>query len=773
MLLSSWLGRIAHRIRRRSSQKLQGKRWTPQVSDLRTVERLEDRTLLTTIIVDTTDDVVAADGNISLREALEAANTDNAVNEAPAGNGADEILFAPALEGQTITLNGTELLIDDSVTISGEVTIDANEQSRIFNIQGFGAPNAVSRAAGTVDLEHLTLINGNADQGGAVGLFGVTVFFNGVDFSNNQAETGGAVFADAFSSVNVFDSTFNQNTATVTGAGTADSGAIALLSSSAEINESRFDGNSAVGDQNNGRGGAIYQGGGGGSFLDVLASTFSNNSASILQASGKGGALWVDQEWSVENSTFDNNQAIGPEGDGGAIWNVGDGFIINATLSGNSADRDGGAIYSGVAQQHFLNVLHATITDNLANADFGLFGDGGGIFHDDNGLVTLDNTIVAGNERGSNQGPIGPNDLSGTFGSSSFNIIGTGDGSFGINDGVDGNQVGTDLALIDPLLGPLADNGGSTQTHALSPGSPALDAAGFTDETEIDQRGVRRDARFDGEDTISLFDIGAYELAIDFGDLPEPFMGNPSNYPTTLANDGARHTIVLGGPTLGANVDGDADGQPHPMALGDDMDTIFPRPVDIPFPPGDEDGVNHFTTLVTNAASTNAAAVDVTVSGSDGLLNAWIDFNQNGVFEVAEQIFTDESVAVGTQTLSFTVPAGAMPGGTFARYRIDSAGGLAPSGAADDGEVEDYMIQFLDGDQPDTPIVVDVPEGGPCVIRRVNGQIVIEIPGGQIIQSIPDDGSLVINGSDENSDTLTIEGDAIPEGGITFNGGED
>ncbi len=166
-------------------------------------------------------------------------------------------------------------------------------------------------------------------------------------------------------------------------------------------------------------------------------------------------------------------------------------------------------------------------------------------------------------------------------------------------------------------------------------------------------------------------DIELTYIEYDFGDTPDP------TYPTLLASNGARHT--LGGSLyLGASVDTDADGQPTAAADGDDLDAGG----------DDEDGVT-FTTALEQG---KAASVDVSSSGA-GLLNAWIDFNQDGDWgDAGEQIFTDEALAAGVNNLGFNIPAGAVIGNTFARFRLDSAGGLNPTGLAADGEVEDYQV---------------------------------------------------------------------------------
>ncbi len=146
----------------------------------------------------------------------------------------------------------------------------------------------------------------------------------------------------------------------------------------------------------------------------------------------------------------------------------------------------------------------------------------------------------------------------------------------------------------------------------------------------------------------------------DFGDAPAP-------YPTTLADDGAFHDAV--GPTLGATRDVEADGQADDGA--------------------DEDGVT-FGVVQVGALD---AAVMVNVQGGSGKLDAWIDFNGDGNWGgEGEQIFDSRSVVAGDNVLTFDVPAYALAGVTYARFRLSTAGELGQGGAAADGEVEDYQV---------------------------------------------------------------------------------
>jgi hypothetical protein len=163
-----------------------------------------------------------------------------------------------------------------------------------------------------------------------------------------------------------------------------------------------------------------------------------------------------------------------------------------------------------------------------------------------------------------------------------------------------------------------------------------------------------------------------YGGGIDSGDAPDPA------YPTLLARNGARHTIVSG-MYLGASVDGENDGQPNAFATGDD-DSIT----------NDEDGVV-FGGLLRPCGQ---APVTITASKA-GYIDAWIDFNRDGDWaDAGEQIFKNKAVTAGANNLNFTVSCNAMEGRTFARFRYSSTGYLSYVDSAPDGEVEDYAVMI-------------------------------------------------------------------------------
>lgn len=161
-------------------------------------------------------------------------------------------------------------------------------------------------------------------------------------------------------------------------------------------------------------------------------------------------------------------------------------------------------------------------------------------------------------------------------------------------------------------------------------------------------------------------------LGLDLGDAPDPV------YPTLLASDGARHAVVSGGPVLGASVDAETEAYPSAAADGDDIHSD-----------DDEDGVVFDSPIVAGSA----ASLSVTAS-APALLSAWVDWAGDGSWsEPGDQVVIDLALAPGVNPVSIAVPSWAVPGTeTFARFRLDSAGGLGPVGFAPDGEVEDYPL---------------------------------------------------------------------------------
>ncbi|QDV47458.1 Galactosyltransferase [Stieleria neptunia] len=205
--------------------------------------------------------------------------------------------------------------------------------------------------------------------------------------------------------------------------------------------------------------------------LTINRSSFLTNHAGV-----NGGAIRVFGTATISESTFASNSA---GNGGGAIINHGGLQSANATFSDNQAVT-GGAI------ENFGAGTTATITNTTIHQNSATLG--GGIYNN-GGTATLQNTIVAGNPSGGDLiSTTAPGSFSGTN-----NLVGDGNVPSGL----------LNTLTSDPLLGPLQNNGGPTATHALLPGSPAINTGAASGAPVTDQRGVTRDA---------VPDIGAFEV---------------------------------------------------------------------------------------------------------------------------------------------------------------------------------------------------------------------------------------------------------------------
>jgi hypothetical protein len=249
-----------------------------------------------------------------------------------------------------------------------------------------------------------------------------------------------------------------------------------------------------------GLGGGIYNTGS----LTISYSTLLDNSAAGGFADngnpGEGGGLYNSGSATVTYSTLTNNSASGGSGGsgynrglGGAIANASMLTLAESTLTGNSTHGLDMAVGAGIENTGTLTVTNTTISGNAARGTGGR-GQGG---IDNASRFNLWNTIVAGNMARS-----GP-DMYGQVTSLGHNLIGDGSDVTGLTET---DLVGTAENPIDPLLGPLLNNGGPTQTMALLPGSPAIDAGDNTDAPMWDQRGPGFPRIIHG-----TIDIGAFE----------------------------------------------------------------------------------------------------------------------------------------------------------------------------------------------------------------------------------------------------------------------
>ncbi|MGD9125921.1 MAG: choice-of-anchor Q domain-containing protein [Planctomycetia bacterium] len=356
-------------------------------------------------------------------------------------------------------------------------------------------------------------------NGGAIYKRGDSTFtVTGSTFSGNTAHAdGGAIYNYAYSDLTVHDSTFTNNQAL--GTQRAKGGAIYTADhSTAVIINSLFSENFTED-----YGGAIYNTK---SELTVTDSTITNNETHLYGA----GIYSSDGKVTVANSTISGNSAISKyvyyNFGGGGICNYnGQLTVTNSTISDNYANNSGGGICHKVTgygelnefQYHLLKVTNSTIAGNSGDTI------GGGIYSENVlSTPTLQNTIVANNTSADSNSE----DLAGDF-TGSHNLIGDGTGETGLVDGDNGNQVGTVAAPIDPMLGPLQDNGGPTWTMEPLSGSPAIDAG--DNELAVDPEGhsLLTDQRY------YLRQFGT----VDIGAVESQPMGIPVAYDDALTLD--------------------------------------------------------------------------------------------------------------------------------------------------------------------------------------------------------------------------------------------
>ena len=417
--------------------------------------------LPTVYTVDLTSNTGAGSGNagdLVYTVGLANANTN------PAGS---VIEFDPSVFStpQTITLAATLMLAETGGPEvidgpgAGVVTVSGNNTTEVFNIV----------IDTVVSMSGLSIIDGNGTFGGGLFNQGMLTIINST-FTDNSALYGGAIYTRN-GSLTLNGDTFSSNSAS------AESGAIDnWAGGTVTVTNNTFTGNSAP------NGGAIGNEWGS---VSVSNSTFSNN----LASTGAGGAIINDNpsdaysnSLSVVGCTISGNLAV----NGGGIASGGPDALslTNDTITGNSVTGVGGGLYNDGT----TTLIDCTVTGNSAA------GGGGGIANA-GGALKIGDTIVAENTATTG----GPDAQGYPVTSLGNNLIGEIDGSSGWNGS---DLTGTSAQPLDPLLAPLGDYGGPTETIALLPGSPAIGAGTAVSGITTDQRGFALD---------SPPDIGAFQ----------------------------------------------------------------------------------------------------------------------------------------------------------------------------------------------------------------------------------------------------------------------
>ena len=398
--------------------------------------------------VDENDGDVSA-GNLSLREAIDLTN-DNL--------GANTITFDPSVftggSSSLIRLTQGELVISETVTIDASDAIDV----------------VITGDAGNNDvLESGTLITDVAGSS---------------SFSRLDDNSRVLNFSNTDGNLTLSDLTITGGSRTgFDGAGIAFSGEALVL------NDSKVSGNRAFSIFADGGGIRAFNG-------DVF---LTNSTVSDNSAFSSGGGIFARDDVFLINSTVSGNRtrnSIG--GRGGGIFTEGAISLVSSTVSGNSTVgglADGG----GIAANGAVSLISSTVSNNTSGST------GGGIFVATSApSITISNSIIAGNtDDGTAPDLRGSSSLA-----INYSLIGATDLTIAGN----GNQVGTLTSPLDPRLEPLADNGGPTLTHALLPGSPAIDAG--NNALAVDENGNLLTTDQRGETRIQggTVDIGAVEF---------------------------------------------------------------------------------------------------------------------------------------------------------------------------------------------------------------------------------------------------------------------
>jgi hypothetical protein len=426
------------------------------------VEALEGRTLLSVCVVNSLGDTGAGRRSFGdLRYCINRANN---------LSGPDTITFA--LRG-TIALSSTLPEIDSPVVIDGPgaglLAVSGQGKHRVFQV------NSTVSIRGLAIIDGMISVTSNGEYHGGAGIYnfgkltvdGCVIRDNQLrvtGYTNTPSAVGGGVYNGG--TMTLLNSEVTENLAYAfsegspgeygKGGGIANAGQMTLLDSRVDANTATADDVGGLGDA--AEGGGIYNRAG--ASVQVLSSTVDGNDASVYYALAGGAGIYNEGGLVISDSTMSGNRAENVLGQalGGAIDNYGELTMAFSTAASNVSSESAGGIH----------------TSSPATAD-------------------LHDTIVAANTALFNA------DLSGSLTGSSFNLFGHSQGGSGYGP--------NDLLNVDPKLGPLEDNGGSTPTMALLRGSPAIDSGDNTGAPEWDQRGQGYPRVVNG-----TIDRGAFEV---------------------------------------------------------------------------------------------------------------------------------------------------------------------------------------------------------------------------------------------------------------------
>uniref|UniRef100_UPI00195091AE DUF4347 domain-containing protein n=1 Tax=Spirulina sp. CCY15215 TaxID=2767591 RepID=UPI00195091AE len=379
-------------------------------------------------------------------------------NSTVSGNSASDSGGGLYAKNSNITLINSTVSGNSAGNSGGGLRAD---NGNITSTNSIVSGNRASLNSGGLNANNITLTNSTVssnsagnDGGGMradndITLTNSTIAFNVADADNDSSGDGGGLFAS--NNITLVGSTVSGNSGGVNGGGMRASNGNITLTNSTVIGNSASNNSGGLNANNNitltssiVSGNSAGNDGGG---MRASNITLTNSTVSGNSANASGGGLYADNI-TLTNSTVSGNSAGYNSGGLNANNNI---ALTNSTVSGNSAGNDGGGM-----RANNITLTNSTIAFNVADANNNGNGNGGGLFANSN-TSTIENSIIAQNSDLGGQAP----DLSGTFDTIQFSLIQNTTGAIITTDT-------SNIKGIDPLLLPLANNGGSTQTHALN-----------------------------------------------------------------------------------------------------------------------------------------------------------------------------------------------------------------------------------------------------------------------------------------------------------------
>jgi CSLREA domain-containing protein len=429
------------------------------------------------------------------------------------GRTPDGVTEDVAPNGGGILQTGGSLTLRDVVVTANSTGNGGNMRFGSPNLGGFGGFGGGIYGSGTLTMTDCVISNNTTGNGG-----------NGLSSGGSGGRGAGIFFAPGtLTMTNVVITGNHTGQGGSPGGNSGDAGGMwtggdffPAQTTDVILNKVTISDNTtatALPNSDSGTAGGIYVYNGTMRLIDTTVKN--NHTGDAPRQAGRGGGIFNSATLTVLNSLISGNStgnnSFGSNNNGGGIASFASLTLVNTTVSGNSTGQEIAGIGGGVFVFNQATLINCTVTGNNTPGDN---ANGVGGF---NSTITLANTIIAGNGDSPNDKDLQNTLFSeATFISQGFNLIGNADGVSAFN-GV-GDQIGTTAAPLDPHLGPLADNGGLTLTHALLTNSTALDAGSNAlakdpnVTLETDQRGAGRIADSLDPDSLAVVDIGAFEF---------------------------------------------------------------------------------------------------------------------------------------------------------------------------------------------------------------------------------------------------------------------